>query len=253
MEVSGTRVVVKKRKDFAENKKEKNEELDKNEEKKEKKEKENIKKEEKTEDATSELNGVARAGGLSTSGHEEAEELLTIDKVDAIICCTGYRHSFPFLSADCGVSVVSEGVVAPLFKDTVCMGRQNLAFIGLHLYGSWLLFEYQAKFLVAFYEGKFRIPGYGKELLAWVAEDDEKKKKNEIDVERKPFCTPFYQYEIMRQLASLASLDAVPEGQEKLFREIEDERTISQTSYKDIEYELAAGGFYVHTGRKKDY
>lgn len=45
----------------------------------------------------------------------------------------GYRYTFPFLSADCGISV-DENYVQPLYKHCMNINNPTMAFIGLPFY-----------------------------------------------------------------------------------------------------------------------
>jgi dimethylaniline monooxygenase (N-oxide forming) len=52
------------------------------------------------------------------------------DKFSILLHCTGYSHSFPFLSPDCGI-VVEEIFVSPLYQHCLNVNRPTMAFIGL--------------------------------------------------------------------------------------------------------------------------
>lgn len=68
--------------------------------------------------------------------------------VDAILYCTGFKFSFPFLSTECGV-FVEENFVQPLFKQVINIKNPSMAFIGLNfLVAAQMHFDMQAQFAV---------------------------------------------------------------------------------------------------------
>lgn len=216
-----------------------------------KKESEEVKKD-KNEGEKSSENDKTETNKYSMEVSHDLINSMRIDHVDVVIFCTGFEHSLPFLTADCGVSVVSKQVVSPLYKDLICLGRQTLSFIGLHQHGTIPLFEAQAKFLRAFYEETFKIPPYGKELLEMVEKDDENKMLRGVDVVKKPLCILSYQWQYMNDLARMAGFEKVHERFERLFYEVQEQRKLSQSTYQDKEYELAPDGFYAEKKKSID-
>lgn len=209
-----------------------------------------------TESSTGNIDDIKKDGNVEKKKESDEKEMkesdvVRIEEVDLVLFCTGYDYSFPFLNADCGVSVISTGMVGPLYKDLICLGRQSLSFIGLHLHGVSLLLEYQVKFLKAFYEGKFTIPPFGKELLELVEQDAEKKRSKDVNVDEKPLCIPFYQFEYMNDLAGMAGFEKLHGRYEIHFRELEKQRQISHVNYKKIEYEIGSDGYFVEKKNHK--
>lgn len=49
---------------------------------------------------------------------------------DAILFCTGYRYSFPFLHRSCGVTV-DENHIQPLYKHMIHIEKPSMCFIGI--------------------------------------------------------------------------------------------------------------------------
>jgi len=78
---------------------------------------------------------------------------------DAIILCTGYHYSFPFLSADCQFEVTAENRIASLYKSLVHTHFPTLFFIGVpKMVIPFPLFDRQAQFVVAQLSGKVVLP-----------------------------------------------------------------------------------------------
>ena len=173
------------------------------------------------------------------------KKLLTLDDIDVIILCTGYQYSFPFLSADCGVSVLKPDLLSPLYKDTISLSRQTLGFIGVAKYGISILFEYQARFLKAFYEEKFKRPPYGKELFMLIEKDNKKKKTNDVDVENTPFNIPYYQFKLCNEIALEGDFEPLHEKFEIFFRQVLMKKYASETNFRNSNYEINSKGEFV--------
>ena len=78
--------------------------------------------------------------------------------VDSIIVCTGYEYDFPFLSAECGVTV-NENRVQPLYKHIFNIDHPSMAFIGLNLVILPLVnFDLQMKLISSVFTGSIQLP-----------------------------------------------------------------------------------------------
>lgn len=49
---------------------------------------------------------------------------------DTILFCTGYRYSFPFLNASCGITVENNHI-QPLYKHMINIDKPTMCFIGI--------------------------------------------------------------------------------------------------------------------------
>ncbi|KAJ3648320.1 hypothetical protein Zmor_020131 [Zophobas morio] len=82
----------------------------------------------------------------------------TSAKIDAILYCTGYRYSFPFLSKKCGINVTDKNV-HPLYKQIISIEHPTLAFIGVPLLTCYFpLFDIQARFFLSTLNGHYKLP-----------------------------------------------------------------------------------------------
>lgn len=69
-------------------------------------------------------------------------------QVDAILYCTGFKFSFPFLSTECGITV-EDNYVQPLYKQVINIKYTTMAMIGLNfLIAAQMHFDMQAQFAV---------------------------------------------------------------------------------------------------------
>lgn len=78
--------------------------------------------------------------------------------VDAIVYCTGYKTTFPFLSVDCGLCEDGK-YISPLFKDIINIHRPTMAIIGLP-YGATIavMVDIQMRFVMKFWNGEKSLP-----------------------------------------------------------------------------------------------
>ena len=70
--------------------------------------------------------------------------------IDAIVWCTGYRKTFPFISASTGLSTPEkENVVMGLYKQTICRNYPTLAVFNLSEFNAaFVQSEVQAKYFL---------------------------------------------------------------------------------------------------------
>lgn len=104
------------------------------------------------------------------------EDGSTIDQLDTIIMCTGYRPSFPFLAEKCKVKV-DDGHVTPLYKHVVHAHWRSLLFVCICRYHLGFRHLYlQAEFAVGALLRKFDLPTES-EMLKDIEEDFIRKSK----------------------------------------------------------------------------
>lgn len=98
-------------------------------------------------------------------------------KVDAIIYCTGYKHSFPFLSEGLVLRTPNRLVPDTLWKGIVHPNNTGLFFIGMpDQYYTFTMFSAQGEFVRSCLNGKVTFPSKEEMLadtLAWQAKEDE--------------------------------------------------------------------------------
>lgn len=79
-----------------------------------------------------------------------------------VIVCTGYKYSFPFLSAECGIRIVDDdSFVRPLFKECINIEHPTMFLLGLPFWhcSPFQLMDLQARFCLAFLCGRRQLPG----------------------------------------------------------------------------------------------
>ncbi|KAF6261626.1 putative dimethylaniline monooxygenase [Scenedesmus sp. NREL 46B-D3] len=111
---------------------------------------------------------------LTAAGRAEFAVGEAVPQLDAVICCTGYNYSFPFLDLQAlGLSTAQQHV-APLYQHVFAPGHgAGLAFIGL----PWRvvpfpMFELQAKLCARLLSGRASLPPAA-EMAAWAQQHEE--------------------------------------------------------------------------------
>ncbi|CAG9821332.1 unnamed protein product [Phaedon cochleariae] len=77
---------------------------------------------------------------------------------DAIILCTGYKYSFPFLHQSCGVTV-DNNFIQPLYKHMVHLEKPTMCFIGIPFnVCTFHMFDLQARYFCQHLNGTMVLP-----------------------------------------------------------------------------------------------
>ncbi|XP_075155555.1 flavin-containing monooxygenase 1 [Haematobia irritans] len=75
-----------------------------------------------------------------------------------IFYCTGYKYSFPFLSADCGI-YVDDNYVQPLYKQVINIEYPTMSFIGIPYYVcAAQMMDLQSRFTMEYWKGNKEFP-----------------------------------------------------------------------------------------------
>lgn len=82
----------------------------------------------------------------------------TSETFDWIIYCTGYKYTYPLLSADCGI-LSDDNFVRPLFKHCLSIINPTLGLIGLPVYVCpFQMFDLQIRFCLTFMTRRKQLP-----------------------------------------------------------------------------------------------
>lgn len=82
----------------------------------------------------------------------------TFETFSVIVFCTGYKFAFPFLSVDCGLTVV-ENYVSPVYKHALNIAHPSMCFIGLpSKVCTSQLFDLQVRFCISMWTDAERMP-----------------------------------------------------------------------------------------------
>jgi hypothetical protein len=120
----------------------------------------------------------------------------SVERIDSIVWCTGYKISFPFLS---GEVLEARDNVVPLYRRVVHPDRPGLYFIGLvqPLGAIMPLAEAQSEWLADVIEGRAELPDRER-MHREIEREHEKMRKRYVASKRHTIQVDFYPY--LRQL-----------------------------------------------------
>lgn len=185
---------------------------------------------------------VANVESLSSDGSVRLEDGSTIDDIDDILLCTGYRFDFPFLDPASGVKVTEDGrVVDGLVSHCLALKMPTLFLIGVPIQVvPFPLFEDQAKFFCSVLKGavtmdtlrklhqseseEFKIMGYQRKYLHKLGDR---------------------QWEYRRVQASLSRFPSPSMNVIEMYNDCRAARNRSVRTFRDRQYQVSDGTWRV--------
>lgn len=159
--------------------------------------------------------------------------------VDAIVWCTGYAFSYPFLAAECGVSVELGRRVRPLYKHLFHCMYPTMVFMGIpYLIAPFPLFDRQAQLTAAVLEGRVHLPD-AETMLEW----EQKDYASRLELGFKPHYAHVLgekQWPYNSDLAAMAGIDDLPPFMEQLYHHVHSRRRTTLANYRHEEYRITS-------------
>ena len=161
-------------------------------------------------------------------------------RADAILFCTGYKFSFPFLSEECKTEVIN-GRVSPLYKHLFHPSFfGSLSFLGLCVQVCpFPLFSVQARYVVSVLNESKRLPS--EDEMRRDAERDLRERLESGLLERHAHLMESRQWGYNDELARLAGCDQIDRMVQDLYTYLTARRKIHLMTYKDDDYRLTPG------------
>ncbi|CAH1395215.1 unnamed protein product [Nezara viridula] len=158
-------------------------------------------------------------------------------EVDAILYCTGYKYSFPFLDESCGIKVYNN-YVSPLYKQVFSITHPTMIFIGIPFMAFVIrMFEIQARCALNALTGIANLPPR-EEML----EDMKSWEKVQISrgySENKFHMISDYVYQYFRDLEKVGNVTPpCPDVLFKLFYTSGKNRKNNLLKYRDIVFKI---------------
>ena len=162
----------------------------------------------------------------------------TVNDVDMILHCTGYKYRFPFLDEGSLVEIDDEKrMVKPLYKHLIHCDHPTLSFVGIPIkICPFPLFDYQVRFFLKTLTKEVQLPSASK-----MKEDTEMelRKKVKSGIPEKHFHKfGDLQWRYNDDLAEMAKLEKLDVRVEKLYNDIHIWRRKHLMTYKDENYFL---------------
>ncbi|XP_062618566.1 uncharacterized protein LOC134280154 isoform X2 [Saccostrea cucullata] len=166
------------------------------------------------------------------------------EKVDAVIFCTGYRYSFPFLKDD--MITIKDERVQQIYKHMFHIDYPNLIFFGIAKAFLYIpMYHEMAKLAVLALAGKVKFPS--KEVMRTESEADFQSRLKEGKPPSYAHCFGDFgrQFRYNEDLAKLGGFDPLPPVLEMIFLDIADERHMNLPHCNEISYRVTGPKSYV--------
>ena len=182
------------------------------------------------------LPGIAEIGGDRVVKFIGQERI-----VESIVLATGYVYSFPFLSDEADIKVEFGKRVTPLYKHTINAIHPSLAFIGINFgFLPFPYYDYQVWWVLAVWAGDKDLPS-----IEEMMQDEEEWYQSRLQAGLPPHKASHYlgfaQWDMIHLLADLSGRKRQSQVIEKLYAEVNEQRTNNLMSYKSKNYALLNG------------
>lgn len=165
------------------------------------------------------------------------------EKVDAIIFCTGYRYSFPFLND--GLITIKDERIEPIYKHIVHIEHQNLIFLGIPRQLPYFPhFNEMAKFAVKLLAGKITLPSKEEMRADSEAEYQARLKEGKPPIFAHYMGDGHRQTEFNAQIAKLGGFEPLPSVIQMIWDDVLDERYMNITHINEFDYEITGPNSY---------
>ncbi|XP_076056880.1 uncharacterized protein LOC143034553 [Oratosquilla oratoria] len=155
---------------------------------------------------------------------------------DAIVYCTGYEYTFPFLDESCGITVKNNQVM-PLYKHIINSTHPSMGFIGIPFQVCpFPTFDIQVQYFLSVITGKVQLPS-SPDMLAWLEKDLQVRQKNGWE-RRHYHCLRVDQWEYCKDLAKEAGAPQPSPVLKYIFELLWDRRLLALTEYKKLNYKI---------------
>lgn len=156
--------------------------------------------------------------------------------VDVIMLCTGYRYSFPFLSAECAVTIETERVT-PLYKHIIHSRHPTLAFIGIcKIICPFPQFDNQVRFVLATLDGTCPLPSAA-DMEADIERDFRQRLAEGLPPRYAHTMGP-RQWAYNDMLADMGNFQPIPKAVQNLYDEVHRIRVLDLPNYKNRRYRI---------------
>ncbi|KAK0161256.1 hypothetical protein PV327_009745 [Microctonus hyperodae] len=159
----------------------------------------------------------------------------TIIIADALIYCTGYHITLPFLTDECRIKVI-DNRVTPLYKHLINIEHPKMAIIGLPSHSiPFPLFHYQVQYFLGLLLNRVNLPSKDKML-----EDDN------LNGGKYPHKLGQNQWDYNNYFANAVGVDKLPIFYEIGYNAVYSIRLTNVLQYKDTEFIVEDDGETVH-------
>uniref|UniRef100_A0A6A7G035 Flavin-containing monooxygenase n=1 Tax=Hirondellea gigas TaxID=1518452 RepID=A0A6A7G035_9CRUS len=157
-------------------------------------------------------------------------------QANALLYCTGYEFTFPFLSEECGVHVV-EQQVRPLYRHLIHCNYPSMAFIGIPFQiCPFPFFDVQVRFLLASVTAAIKLPST--ELMLEHMRQSRQEAQDSGIAPRHLHRMGSLQWAYLDQLADDALTERLKPAVRMLYNHVHRVRKLTVTTYKNKRYQI---------------
>ncbi|XP_034310113.2 uncharacterized protein [Magallana gigas] len=165
------------------------------------------------------------------------------EKVDAIIFCTGYRYSFPFLND--GLITIKDERIEPIYKHMVHIEHQNLIFFGIPRQLPYFPhFHEMAKFAIKLLAGKITLPSEEEMRAESEAEYQARLKEGKPPIFAHYMGDGDRQTEFNAQIAKLGGFEPLSPVIQMIWDDVMDERYMNIINTHEFDYLVTGPSSY---------
>eukprot|EP00117_Sycon_ciliatum_P009539 scpid54505/ scgid1739/ Flavin-containing monooxygenase FMO GS-OX-like 2; Flavin-monooxygenase glucosinolate S-oxygenase-like 2 len=157
--------------------------------------------------------------------------------IDAILLCTGYAFSFPFLHSSCNVAVDGYRRIRPLYKHLVHAIHPSMFFVGIpYTVSEFPLIDRQAHYITAVLSGQHTLPST-EHMLQWQADDLKVREEEGFTLKYSHFLGP-KQWSYNADLAASASVPDLPAHRRRILEHVNRKLRSELMTYKTFNYRV---------------
>lgn len=161
----------------------------------------------------------------------------SIEEIDEIVYCTGYKFTFPFLSVDCGLAT-DENYVRPLYKHCINIIHPSMAVIGLNnQVCPFQLFDLQVRFSLTFMTGRKPLPSKDV-MIADTEYDMNERSKRGFSKKMAHTLGSLFQEKYFYDLASTAQVDPIKPVILKMYNESHNHKSQDFHNYRQYKFTI---------------
>ncbi|XP_054719728.1 uncharacterized protein LOC129229444 [Uloborus diversus] len=156
---------------------------------------------------------------------------------DAIIICTGYLYTYPFLHPDCKVEI-GDQKVSPLYLHLFHTYFPTLAIWAIpKLIIPFPIYDQQVKVFLKFLKGIIELPSE-KIMLAETEKDFEDRLEQGFKPRHAHNMPGKWQWEYDDKLSSFGKIDPIPNVIRNIYQHVHHERVVDVLNYKKVKYSI---------------
>ncbi|CAL1685616.1 unnamed protein product [Lasius platythorax] len=157
----------------------------------------------------------------------------TVDDINVLIFCTGYKYSFPFLNENCGIRI-DNNYVTPLYKHLINIEHPSMCIVGIPtVVVPFPMFHMQVQYFLALLEGRVTLPTKSVMLEDSILKTPEKKHAHKL-MDR--------QWDYNDSLAIVGGFDRLPLFYKLGFKVWSVQRSANLLRYKDSKFVFSEDG-----------